>query len=429
MNNTGSLNKRRESRRLRRNAARKSRERGVSAADSFSVLADFDNLYFSAMRSMKNVLWKDSVIHYEINIFKNVRRARESLLVGKDIRQGFITFSINERGKRREIRSVHIEERVIQKCLCDYILIPVFQRSLIYDNGASLKNKGAHFSIKRLIRHLTEFYRSSVSNKGYALTVDFSKYFDNINHEVLIAGIFDKIKDPDVRRYITDFITAFGDKSIGLGSQVSQIAAIYYPNKLDHHIKEIRRIRGYGRYMDDFYLIHEDKRYLRECLNDICEICDGLGITVNMKKTRIVKLSDGVRFLKGRYVLTETGKVLRMPCKETIRRERRKMKKHLKKVMNGEMHYWDALTAYLSWRGGYKKRFYSFGQLTRLDNLFIDLFKDYHGERFIIPPDTRSEFPYYKIPYIYETSHYYDKKVMPRPVWRDFSRANSVAEG
>jgi hypothetical protein len=346
----------------------------------------------------------------------------KSLIDGKDIRQGFITFSVNERGKTREIRSVHIEERVIQKCLCDFILVPLFSRSLIYDNGASLKNKGAHFSMRRLIRHLGEFYRSKGSNKGYALTVDFSRYFDNVNHEVLLDAIFARINDPNVRRYVSDFVTAFGDKSLGLGSQVSQISAIYYPNRVDHYIKEIRRIRGYGRYMDDFYLIHESKAYLNDCLKDICDVCASLGITVNLKKTRISKLSDGMIFLKGRYILTETGKVLRLPGKQNIARERRKLKKHYKKVVSGEMHYWDALTAYLSWRGGYKKRFRAYKQLTHLDNLFIDIFKDYHGENFVIPADSRPDFPYYKIPYIYGPAIFYDKKVVLRPTLRDYAK-------
>ena len=46
-----------------------------------------------------------------------------------------------DRHELRHIRSVHINERVVQRCLCDYSLVPVLSRSFVYDNGASIKIK------------------------------------------------------------------------------------------------------------------------------------------------------------------------------------------------------------------------------------------------------------------------------------------------
>jgi hypothetical protein len=44
-----------------------------------------------------------------------------------------------------------------------------------------------------------------------------------------------RIKDPRVRELVKNFVAVFGDgKSLGLGSQVSQICAIFYPDRLDH---------------------------------------------------------------------------------------------------------------------------------------------------------------------------------------------------
>ena len=59
--------------------------------------------------------------------------------------------------------------------------------------------------------------------------------------------------------------------------------------------------------MDDIYIIHEDKEYLKGLLNDIQGICDELGLFINPKKTQIVKLSHGFTFLKIKYNLTGTG--------------------------------------------------------------------------------------------------------------------------
>lgn len=81
-------------------------------------------------------------------------------------------------------------------------------------------------------------------------------------------------------------IDVFGEKGLGLGNQISQVMALSSANCLNRYVKEVRRIRGYGKYMDDGYLIHPSKEYLKECLKKMQIICDELGITLNRKKTR-----------------------------------------------------------------------------------------------------------------------------------------------
>jgi retron-type reverse transcriptase len=254
--------------------------------------------------------------------------------------------------------------------------------ALIYDNGASVKGKGVNFALKRLIAHLSKFYRrNKYSNNGYALLIDFKKFFDNIDHQVLFALLDKVIKDERVIRLTQKFISVFGaGKSLGLGSQVSQICAIFYPSTLDHYIKEVLWIKYYGRYMDDLYLIHESKEYLEMCLEKICEVCDTLAITVNMKKTRIVKLSSGVVFLKGKYTLLSSGKILRRPCKDSAKRMKRKLKKFATLIGAGKMTFTDLRISYQSWRGNYQKRFNAYYQVRYMDKLYHDLFIPYHTQ-------------------------------------------------
>jgi hypothetical protein len=87
--------------------------------------------------------------------------------------------------------------------------------------------------LRRLAVHLRRFYRNNgFSNGGYALLVDFRKFFDSIDHAVLFALLGRNIKDPRVRELAKNFIAVFGDgKSLGLGSQVSRICAIFYPGR------------------------------------------------------------------------------------------------------------------------------------------------------------------------------------------------------
>jgi hypothetical protein len=398
---------RKEARYQRRRTARIAKKLAYSQGfDNFNQMTNLDNLYMAFQKAKKNVSWKNSVQKYSINVFRKINETQRLLLEGKDVRKGFVEFYISERGKVRQIRSVHIEERVVQKCLCDFVMTPLLSRSLIYDNGASLKGKGMSFSENRLKKHLHEFYAENGSNEGYVLTIDFSKYFDNISHELLIKMLNDKISDSRLRDLIYLFVVAFNEKaeglgkSLGLGSQISQLCAIYYPNRIDHYAKENLKIQGYGRYMDDIYLIHRDKKYLKHCLVEIQKLCADLRIVLNLRKTRICKLSDGVAFLKGRYILLQTGRVLITPLnnKATVRMKRR-LRKLGKKVDRGETHYWDIFLMYYSWRQNFLKRFSAYRRIQSVDNVFWEALSKHHAS--VDPPvlasDNRPSYPIYKL--------------------------------
>jgi hypothetical protein len=209
--------------------------------------------------------------------------------------------------------------------------------------------------------------------------MDFSKFFDSIDHEVLFNMLEKDIKDTRVLDLTKQFITVFGEgKSLGLGSQVSQIVAIYFPNKLDHFIKDFKREKYYGRYMDDLYIIHRDKEHLKRLLTEIETVCADLKITINKKKTRIVKLASGMKFLKGKYVIFPSGKILRRPCKDSTKRMRRKLKKFKNLIDSGKMDFKDLRTAYQSWRGNYKRRFDAYYRVRFMDKLYNGLFISNH---------------------------------------------------
>jgi hypothetical protein len=374
---------RREARYKRRKAERaQKRQQKLAQFDSFERIADIDNLYASFLESKSGVDWKESVQRYEANALRNIIETRRKLLAGESIQQGFMEFTLRERGKVRHIKSVHISERVVQKCLCNEVLIPILSNGLIYDNGASVKGKGVHFAIKRLITHLSRFYRhNGKSNAGYCLSIDFLKFFDSIDHDVLFKMLEKDITDKRVLDLTKKFVSVFGDgKSLGLGSQVSQIAAIYFPSIIDHFIKDFKGEAFYGRYMDDLYIIHHDKEHLKQLLSEIETVCAGLKITIHERKTRIVKLAVGVDFLKGKYILLPTGKILRRPCKDSTKRMRRKLKKFRALIDRGEMDYRDLRTAYQSWRGNYKKCFNAHYRIGFMDRLYNELFINSHNQ-------------------------------------------------
>lgn len=368
---------RRKGRRERREAERKKKhEDYIRKYNDFNLVLDLDNLKAAYRKSRRGVAWKESVQRYDLFLMSNLAETKQKLSRGESISKGFVEFDIHERGKMRHIRSVHISERVVQKCLCDNVLTPLMTRSLIYDNGASIKNKGIHFAMNRLRCHLSRFYRENSNNNGYALVIDFSKYFDNILHEKLFEMQKKNITDERIFELYKSFVTVFGDGiSLGLGSQVSQISAISYPNKLDHYCKEVLRVKYYGRYMDDTYLIHKDKKYLEYCLLKIKRICDELGIKLNPKKTCIVSLDEGFWFLKGKYILLPSGKIVCKAKRDGIIRMKRKLKSFKKKYDLGLMSKEDVYTSYQSFRS-HLLHFDSYYLVKNMDNFYKGLFHE-----------------------------------------------------
>jgi len=178
-----------------------------------------------------------------------------------------------------------------------------------------------------------------------------------------------------VRNLANSFMEDFGDVGFGLGSQVSQIDSLMVASPLDHFIKEKLRIKHYGRYMDDFYLIHEDPAYLSYCMEQIKKKCDELGLNLNKKKTRIIPLRTGFRFLKTKFILTETGAVIRKMNRQSAPRMRRKLHTFKRWVEQGRLTFDDVNTAYQSWRG-HMRRGNSTMVLRKMDKFFNSLFPE-----------------------------------------------------
>lgn len=348
----------------------------------FNDVFSYEHLYKSYKKCRRNVSWKASTQKYISQAPLNIYQTMIQLQNGNFISDGFYEFDIYERGKCRHIRSVNIKERIVQRCLCDYALVPVLESTLIYDNGASRKNKGYHFAMKRMVRHLQYHYRK-FGNNGYVLLFDFHQFFDSISHELvkdLVAKHFD---DGAMKELIFHFIDMFGDRGLGLGSQISQTLALAATNKIDHHIKEQLRIKGYGRYMDDGYIIHPSKEYLAECLNDIRKICDELGIVLNEKKTQIVKLSHGFTWLKARIYLTETGKVIKKIYKQSVTRARRKIKKLHQLYKNEIITLADVQGGIQSWLA-YASNFDAFYTKQNMVKLCKQIFYEKRRSRYVL---------------------------------------------
>lgn len=366
---------RKEARFQRRKAARAEKKTACCGqSDSFDWVFSYEHLYHSYKMCRRNVGWKASVQKYITNAPINVYQTWQRLQAGKYRTSGFFEFDLMERGKKRHIRSVTIGERIVQRCLCDYALVPVLGRTYIYDNGASMANKGYSFAVDRLCQHLRQHYRR-YGTEGYVLLFDFSKFFDRVSHRVVKAVLHKEFSDERIIKLTEHFIDAFGDVGLGLGSQISQVLALASANRLDHYIQEQCRIGSYGRYMDDGYLIHPSKEYLQKCLEGIRRICEELEITLNEKKTQIVKLSHGFTFLKVRFFLLPGGRIVRKIYHCSVTRMRRKLKSYQRFVAAGKMTMDDVYQSWQSWKA-YASNFNAWHTIQSMAALYNKLFID-----------------------------------------------------
>ena len=344
-----------------------------AAYDDFNRVITIQHFTKSLLRCQPGVRWKKSVQRYNCSSITNIYRDYQILLEGSPPPStGDREIVIYERGKPRVITPIHIRDRVMQKVLCEDSLVPMIRDRLIYDNGASMKNKGVEFTRKRLEHHLYNAIRE-YGPVFHILAYDFKGYFDSIPHstcrrvlqnlyhdERLIHMLMEfikspfycrirKIEDKDERERQLRLLREDKMCGICLGSQISQSMALIVPNAIDHFIMDQMGFRHYVRYMDDGVVMAKTKEELVELLDKLKPICDSLGLRFNERKTHITKSTHGFTFLKVRYYVTDTGKMVKNLTRKNITRMRRKLRKFRKKVDSGEMTLENVYDSMQSW--------------------------------------------------------------------------------
>ena len=376
----------------------------------YDLLYDLDNLYDAYRNVLSASRWKESTQRYDEDALFRLYNLRYKLIEEKYRPSEPHKFICYERGKLRLVESACLDDKIVQRCLCDQILLPRVRPKLIYDNAASLEDRGTGFFRKRLDIHLQEFTKEHGTD-GYILLIDFRKFFDNLQHEKLIEMYRELIDDERVIRllwmymdqnkvdvsYMSDEEYAncmnvpfnsiayldvpdrlktgqkFMRKSMGIGSQVSQISGVLYPHRIDNYCKVVKGIRPYGRYMDDIYVIHESKDFLWELLGEIKEICKEYGLFINEEKTQVVSLKHRFTILKVNYIVYPDGTIYHLPNKDSFRREKRKLIKQREELDNGIITYKEVSDGYESWKGNIKL-FNNKLSVEEMDNLYNRLY-------------------------------------------------------
>lgn len=369
--------------------------------DNFDNVISFQHYVDALKKCNKGVGYKYSTQEFNMNAITHINQIIRIIESGAiPLPNRIVKVIIHERGKQRIITPIIYYDRITQRVLCDNALVPTLGRSLIYDNGASTKGKGVDFARKRMMKHLYQ----AVNEYGtdfYALVFDFKSFFDSIEHkaclDVLNVAFEDKrivditigiiksypitdakqnMPDNEEREEYINLVENNGSVGICLGSQISQVMALSVPSKLDHHIKDVRSTHHYIRYMDDGVILHNSKEDLKELLSEMKEIAEDLGLKFNLKKTRIVKISKGFTFMKVKYFVSKTGKVIRTLVRSGIVRMRHKLKKFKKLLDNSQMSLDDIYASMQSWLE-HSKIAKSYRTRKRMLKLYDELFGGY----------------------------------------------------
>ena len=210
--------------------------------------------------------------------------------------------------KERRIVSLSLQDKIINHLVSTFIVLPATTPCLIDSNVASRVGLGSKVGLE-----LSQKFHRICNIKFthyYILKCDISKFFQSIDHKILMEKLKKRIKDTDALNILYKIIES--DKNgLSIGAMSSQLLAVFYLNDLDHYIKETLKIKYYVRYQDDFILFHQDKNYLKYCLERIREFLFKEKLALN-KKTRIYSNNDNFLFLgrniNGNYAKYRTVK-------------------------------------------------------------------------------------------------------------------------
>lgn len=313
----------------------------------FEKVTDFGNLYIAYRKSRSGKGCKAGTLKFGNVALEGVHLLKNMLENGMYSVSPYNQFTIYE-PKERIVKAGSFKDKIVQHSLCDNVLLPKLSKVFINHNFAGQKNKGTLFGLDCLKEDMLKFYEEH-GTEGYILKCDITKFFYTIDHEILKQFVKEYFPDNKIQWLCNLFIDSTEGIGIPLGNQISQVFALLYLNDLDHIITEKLHIKYYGRYMDDFYLIHESKEYLIYCLEVITNYIESLKLTLN-GKTQIIPFKNGINFIGFHTYITENGKAIRKLTGDNKRKIKKKLLKQSKLVKSGKITRKKFDESYEAWR-------------------------------------------------------------------------------
>lgn len=241
---------------------------------------------------------KRDVQEFQIRLMDNILELHRDLKNQTYEHGGYKAFKIND-PKPRNIHKAGVRDRLLHHAIYK-ILYPFFDRTFTSDSFSCRNNKGTH---KALNRFRSFAYKVSQNNTKtcWILKCDIRKFFENINHDILLDILKKYISDENIIRLLEKVIRSFSSKpdtGLPLGNLTSQLLVNIYMNEFDQFMKHKLKIKHYIRYADDFVILLENRNWLENQIQPISNfLSDRLKLELHADKVFIKTLASGVDFL------------------------------------------------------------------------------------------------------------------------------------
>ena len=211
-----------------------------------------------------------------------------------------------EDGSQRELGIPCVMDRMIQQGIAQ-VLSPLFEPSFSERSYGFRPNRSAHDAIKQVQQYVKAGYTIAVD-------VDLSKFFDRINHDVLMTLLGRRVRDKALLRLIGKYLRAGihdrghhleSREGVPQGGPLSPLLSNIVLDVLDKELE--KRGHKFARYADDFIILVKSSRAGRRVLASITRFVEScLKLKVNDQKSQVVPVNES-KFLgfsfKGRNII------------------------------------------------------------------------------------------------------------------------------
>lgn len=246
---------------------------------------------------------KIDVMEFEKNLEQHIFQLHRDLK-NKTYEHGPYTGFYITDPKRRHIHKAIVRDRILHHAIFK-TLNPIFEPTFIADSFSCRIGKGTHKGVERMAQMLRAVSRNG-TRECYALKCDVRKFFDSIDHEILLEILGERFKDVDVMWLMRQIVTSFSSgqrdlfhaRGVPIGNLTSQLFANVYMNEFDQFVKHELRVKHYARYTDDFLIISNDHAKLEKLIEPVdMFLKEWLKLALHPDKIQIVKFRKGVDFL------------------------------------------------------------------------------------------------------------------------------------
>ena len=194
-------------------------------------------------------------------------------------------------GGVRKLGIPTVVDRIIQQATAQE-LTPIFEPQFYENSYGYRPGKSARMAIQKVKEYAEQGYK-------YAVEIDLSKYFDTLNHDLLMNRMREQVKDKRVielvKRYLKSGVMENGmsvktHEGSPQGGPLSPLLANIYLNKFDWEMS--RRGVPVIRYADDIVLLCKSERAGQRLLESSRRILEGkLKLRMNVEKSKVVSVT------------------------------------------------------------------------------------------------------------------------------------------